>query len=52
MFEEMMEKERGNRIFQGDGMTRFEPSGYAKLAAQLDKHSDRKIEYWSKCNEK
>ena len=52
MFEETMEKERGNRIFQGDGMTRFEPSAHAKLLSQLDKCSDRKIEYWSKCNEK
>ena len=52
MFEEMMEKERGNRIFQGDGMTRFTPSTHAKLLSQLDKRSDRKIEYWSKCNEK
>ena len=30
----------------------FEPSAQAKLTAQLDKHSDRKIEYWSKRNEK
>lgn len=29
-------------------MTRFEPSSHAKLLSQLDKHSDRKIEYWSK----
>lgn len=33
-------------------MTRFEPSDRAKLTAQLDNHSDRKIEYWSKKNEK
>ena len=52
MFEEMMEKERGNRIFQGDSMTRFEPSGYAKLAAQLDKHNGQNVEYWSKRNGK
>ena len=29
-------------------MTRFTPSAHAKLTAQLDKRSDRKIEYWSK----
>ena len=29
-------------------MTQFEPSEQAKLAAHLDKHNDRKIEYWSK----
>lgn len=28
--------------------TRFTPSAHAKLTAQLDKHNDRKIEYWSK----
>ena len=33
-------------------MTRFTPSEHAKLLSQLDNHSDRKIEYWSKCNEK
>lgn len=33
-------------------MTQFEPSDHAKLLSQLDKHSDRKIEYWSKRNEK
>lgn len=32
-------------------MTQFEPSEHAYLAAQLDKHSDRKIEYWSKRND-
>lgn len=32
-------------------LTNFEPSNHAKLSAQLDKHSDRKIEYWSKKNE-
>ena len=48
MFEEMMEKERGNCIFQGDGMTRFEPSDHAKLLDKLDKKDDRRIEYWSK----
>lgn len=31
-------------------MTKFEPSDHAKLTAQLDKLSDRKIEYWSKKN--
>ena len=51
MFEEMMEKERGNRIFQGDGMTRFEPSAHAKLTAQLDKHRGQNVEYWSKRND-
>ena len=30
----------------------FTPSDHAKLAAQLDKHSDRKTEYWSKRHEK
>lgn len=43
-----MEKERGNRIFQGDGMTQFTPSDYAKLTAQLDKHNGQNVEYWSK----
>ena len=32
-------------------MTKFEPSAHAKLTAQLDNHSDRKIEYWSKRND-
>ena len=32
-------------------MTKFEPSNYAKLTEQLDKHSNRKTEYWSKQNE-
>lgn len=32
--------------------TRFEPSEQAKLLSQLDKRNDRKIEYWSKRNEK
>ena len=48
MFEETMEKERGNRIFQGDVMTRFEPSDHAKLLSQLDNHNGRNVEYWSK----
>ena len=47
-----MEKERGNRIFQGDGMTRFEPSAHAKLLYQLDKHNVQNVEYWSKRHEK
>ena len=51
MFEEMMEKERGNRIFQGDGMTRFEPSAHAKLLSQLDKRNGQNVEYWSKRND-
>ena len=33
-------------------MTQFEPSAHAKLLSQLDKRNDRKIEYWSKRNEK
>ena len=33
-------------------MTRFEPSDHAYLTEQLDKHNDRKIEYWSKRNGK
>ena len=32
-------------------MTQFEPSAHAKLTAELDKHSDRNIEYWSKRND-
>ena len=52
MFEKMMEKERGNRIFQGDGMTKFEPSDHAKLLSKLDKHSGQTVEYWSKRNGK
>ena len=48
MFEETMEKERGNRIFQGDGMTRFEPSAHAKLLSQLDQRNGQNVEYWSK----
>ena len=48
MFEEMMGKERCNRIFQGDGMTRFEPSDHAKLLSKLDKHNGQNLEYWSK----
>ena len=32
-------------------MTQFEPSAQAKLAAQLDKHNDRNLEYWSKRND-
>ena len=51
MFEEMMEKERGNRIFQGDSMTQFEPSDHAKLLSQLDKHNGQNVEYWSKRND-
>ncbi len=32
-------------------MTKFRPSAHAKLLSQLDNHSDRKIEYWSKQHE-
>lgn len=32
-------------------MTQFEPSAHAYLAAQLDKHNDINLEYWSKQNE-
>ena len=32
-------------------MTRFEPSAQAKLTAQLDKHNEQNLEYWSKQNE-
>ena len=32
-------------------MTQFTPSDHAKLAAQLDKHNDRNLEYWSKRND-
>lgn len=31
--------------------TRFEPSNHAKLAAQLDKHNEQNVEYWSKRND-
>ena len=29
-------------------MTKFEPSAYAKLLSELDKHSGQNVEYWSK----
>lgn len=29
-------------------MTQFEPSTHAKLSAQLDKHNEQNVEYWSK----
>ena len=29
-------------------MTKFEPSAHAKLLSELDKHSGRTVEYWSK----
>lgn len=32
--------------------TTFETSDHAKRLADLDKHAGRKIEYWSKRNEK
>lgn len=32
-------------------MTKFEPSAQAKLAAQLDKHNEQNVEYWSKKND-
>ena len=32
-------------------MTQFEVSQHAKLTAQLDKHNDQTIEYWSKQHE-
>ena len=32
-------------------LTRFEPSDHAKMLSQLDKHSGRNIEYWSKRND-
>ena len=32
-------------------MTKFEVSDHAKLLSQLDNHSGRNVEYWSKRNE-
>lgn len=32
-------------------MTQFEPSDHAKLTAELDKHNNQNLEYWSKRND-
>ncbi len=29
----------------------FTPSNHAKLTAQLDKHNEQNVEYWSKRND-